>query len=268
MQSKIKKVLLSIAGLDPSSGAGVFSDIKTISALGGYAMAVPTCLTVQDLLTLHSTQKISVDYISQALDKIFKLYDVVAVKIGLINDFETLEAISNYFETAKPKLVLLDPIIESSSGFKIWDKNILDFMLNKFFYHVDVITPNFYEFTKIYESLFKDELSLEKRIINLQRKYLFNIALTGAEDFSLDIINYYYDGLTLNKHEIEKTTVSDNNIHGTGCAFSAALLSFMVKEKDFLKSCFNASNYVKETVDNHCLISKLITIDQFYGKNL
>lgn len=268
MQSKNKKVILSIAGLDPSSGAGIFSDIKTMSSLGLYAMAVPTCLTVQDSLALYSIEKISTEYITKALDKIFKLYDVVAVKIGLINDLETLEAISSFLELVKPKIVLLDPIIESSSAFKLWDKNILDFMLEKFFYHLDVFTPNFYEFTKIYNEIFKDELSLEKRVVNLQRKYLFNIAVTGAKDYSLDIVNYYYDGLTLNMHEIEKTTVSDNNIHGTGCAFSAALLSYLVKDDSFINACIKASSFVKEAVDKHCLISKIVTIDQFHGVNL
>lgn len=107
MQLKNKKVILSLAGLDPSSGAGVFSDIKTISSLGLYGMAIPTCLTVQDNSALYRIEKINVNYVIDSLDKIFDLYDVSGIKIGLINDYDLIDAVSSFFEKENPNLCFL-----------------------------------------------------------------------------------------------------------------------------------------------------------------
>lgn len=249
MQQLKNKVILSLAGFDPSGGAGILEDFNTISTFGINALCIPTVLTVQDHLNLYSSTNIEHSYFIDAFEVLLKTYKIEAIKIGLINDESLLSKISQILEDEKIPNILVDPIINSSSGYSVWNEAIFNLMTNKMFYQIDFITPNLEEFNLIYKYVFnEDYLNLKDAIIKIQRKYLFKIAVTGVEETKTEIKNIYYDGAIFKEHIIKDKVIYEGNIHGTGCKFSSSLLSNFFLNGDFIKSCVLASDYVKSKI--------------------
>jgi len=257
------QIIISLSGFDPSSGAGLLNDTKALNSIGVHCFSVPSCLTVQDYKTLYNVYNVDLDYIFTTLKMLFKNYKIQALKIGLFNNFEFLNKLSCFLSEHKISTVLLDPVIKSSSGFIVWDDAIIKEICERLLYQVDIITPNVEEFNKIYKRIYnQDIIDLKEAIIKMQRKYSLKIAVTGGDTVSNLIVNYYFDGLNFIDEKIEKKIVS-NNIHGTGCAFSALVLGFYIKNNDFNSSCISASSIVSKAVKDHSLINSDIVLN--YG---
>jgi len=258
---KTNKIIISLSGFDPSGGAGLVSDIKTLSSFNVHCFSIPTSLTVQDYNMFYKTYDVDTNYIFETLNLLISQYKIDAIKIGLFNNIDFLNKLNIFLSNHKINTILLDPVITSSSGFKIWDDNILNIVVDKLLYLIDIITPNLNEFNILYTKVFKEPyISLKEAIVKLQRKYSFKITVTSGDSDSNTILNYYYDGLCFKEHSIEKKIFS-KNIHGTGCAFATSLLGFYINNNDFIKSSSNASNFVYEAISKHELLNNSIVLN-------
>ena len=112
-------VILSIAGSDCSGGAGIQADIKTISALGGYAASAITAITVQNTLGVRAVQSISPDMVRGQIEAVMDDLQPVAIKIGMINDIQIVRVISDCLQKYLPAYVVYDPVMVSTSGKKL-----------------------------------------------------------------------------------------------------------------------------------------------------
>ena len=112
-------VILSIAGSDCSGGAGIQADIKTISALGGYAASAITAITVQNTLGVRAVQSISPDMVRGQIEAVMDDLQPVAIKIGMINDIQIVRVISDCLQKYSPAYVVYDPVMVSTSGKKL-----------------------------------------------------------------------------------------------------------------------------------------------------
>lgn len=215
--------ILSIAGFDPSSGAGVSADVRTANDIGVYALGVNTANTVQNQYEFYNVQWIDIDLIKRQIDAIASQNDVYFIKIGIVESFEVLYEICCYINQKIPYAkICWDTILSSSSGFVFHDNTkraLLEAILNK----VYLITPNYDEAI----SLFNKDISKE-HLSYLSKKYEVNILLKGGHCSEYDTVS---TDILFSGNDIESFTVlrSDEKKHGTGCMLSTAIVSYMAK---------------------------------------
>jgi hydroxymethylpyrimidine kinase/phosphomethylpyrimidine kinase len=253
-------VVLSIAGLDPSAGAGLYADIKTFCALNVWGMGIPSTLTNQTAKEFVDHVRVPDEYLDSTLFNILNSYKVAVLKIGLLTSSASLDIIVRNINKKRPGLIVLDPIIFSSTGFRFWDEDLMSNVIEKLMPSVDIITPNMKEAVEILEAVgqrpLKDDVSsnYDKKTIaqSFYRVFRTKIALTGGDvQGDSDVIeDVFYDGMDT-KHRVSCfVDIPGHMKHGTGCSFSSALASYMALGHDFMSACFEAGIFVENAINN------------------
>ena len=135
-------VILSIAGSDCSGGAGIQADIKTISALGGYAASAITAITIQNTLGVRAVQSIAPDIVRGQIEAVMDDLQPVAIKIGMVNDIQIVRVISDCLQKYSPAYVVYDPVMVSTSGKKLMTDEAIEEIKKELLPLVTLITPN------------------------------------------------------------------------------------------------------------------------------
>ena len=220
--------VLSIAGFDPSGGAGILADIKTMEAIGVSGLGVCTSITYQNDKTFKAVDWLTIDQIASQIEVLFEKYSINVVKIGLIKDLKTLAEIIDFLKKKNSNVkIIWDPILKASAGFEFHasiDKIILEEVLNNIY----LITPNIPE--------------LEKLEID-PKKILCSCLLKGghSEKNANDIL--YSPG---NIFTIQGEQLKNADKHGSGCVLSSAIASYLAKEFSLKEACIQAKNYTRE----------------------
>ena len=200
---------LTIAGFDPTGEAGVSRDISVFNSLGIPSTAIPTALTVQTSERVLSTSEIPIKSIKEALKA---LGNFRVVKIGMLYDEKVVKIISNLLKKRKPEFVVLDPIINSSSGYHLISPKGIEEMKKDLFPLSDLITPNLSEAKLLTGE--DDPEKIAEILYSMGPKY---IVITGIEDAN----DLFYDG---EKFELIKGKKINFSFHGSGCFYSSYLL--------------------------------------------
>lgn len=252
---KNMKNVLSIAGSDCSAGAGIQADLKTFVANGVYGMTVITSLTAQNPQKVKMLEDISIEMLEKQTEAIFDVMEVSAVKIGMLNSKENGEVIYEKLLKYKAKNIVLDPVMIATSGNSLIKDETKDFLVNKLFKIVDIITPNLDETKEIVKIILNNENienidSIEKMknygkvIADFTKKWVL-IKGGHLSNSAVDIL--------MNKDEIyilEGEKISSNNTHGTGCSLSSAIASNLAKSYSMLDSVKKAKNFVLSSIKN------------------
>jgi hydroxymethylpyrimidine/phosphomethylpyrimidine kinase len=204
---------LTIAGFDPTGGAGILRDVSVFNSLGIHSNAVPTALTVQTHEKVLSTLEISIKYIKEIL-KSFK--EVHGVKIGMLYNEKVVKVVSYFLKEKKQQIIVLDPIINSSSGFPLISKKGLEEMKKSLIPISYFITPNFSEGKSLTGEKVPEKIA--KSLHSMGAKY---VIITGIEDAT----DLFYDG---KKIELIKGPRIDFSFHGSGCFYSSYLLGELI----------------------------------------
>ncbi len=211
------RVVMSIAGFDPSSGAGVVRDIITFRKIGLYGVGVITAVTYQNSSEIYGLKPLSVDDVKQQIDAIMEDFDVKYVKIGIV----ATEKIANFLSEKIENyglVAVVDPILRSSSGFAFIDSpSRLENLIKK----AMVITPNVPEAEILSGVRIKDEKGAIRAGKIIQEKYGTSVIIKGGH---LDGTDYLFEGDDVLKEEMEH---HGKDIHGTGCAYSSALTAHL-----------------------------------------
>ena len=252
---KNMKNVLSIAGSDCSAGAGIQADLKTFVANGVYGMTVITSLTAQNPQKVKMLEDVSIEMLEKQIEAIFDVIEVSAVKIGMLNSKENGEVIYEKLLKYKVKNIVLDPVMIATSGNSLIKDETKDFLVNKLFKIVDIITPNLDETKEIVKIILNNENienidSIEKMknygkvIADFTKKWVL-IKGGHLSNSAVDIL--------MNKDEIyilEGEKISSNNTHGTGCSLSSAIASNLAKGCSMLDSVKKAKNFVLYAIKN------------------
>ncbi|OIR01297.1 hydroxymethylpyrimidine/phosphomethylpyrimidine kinase [mine drainage metagenome] len=237
----IKPYVLSIAGFDPSGGAGILSDIKTIEANGGYGFGVISANTCQNDLAFEKITWIPVDEIIEQINVLQKRFEILYIKIGLIENLEVLYQLVTYLKQKAPTAVIIwDPILKASTGF-VFHQSIEKEMLQQVFRNITCITPNIPEACQLFGSN-----DISERLLAESDDY--NIYLKGGhaeKPNATDILfaqqqTYFFTNPRIVKGEK----------HGSGCVLSAALITQLAMGKELPIAAKNANQYT-----NHFLLS-------------
>lgn len=252
---KNMKNVLSIAGSDCSAGAGIQADLKTFVANGVYGMTVITSLTAQNPQKVKMLEDVSIEMLEKQIEAIFDVMEVSAVKIGMLNSKENGEVIYEKLLKYKVKNIVLDPVMIATSGNSLIKDETKDFLVNKLFKIVDIITPNLDETKEIVKIILNNENienidSIEKMknygkvIADFTKKWVL-IKGGHLSNSAVDIL--------MNKDEIyilEGEKISSNNTHGTGCSLSSAIAANLAKDYSVLDSVKKAKNFVLYSIKN------------------
>ena len=233
-------IVMSIAGVDPSGGAGVLTDIKAFQAIGVYGTGVVTALTAQNPYKFFSTMPIPEEYIEEQIDSVLDAYEVEFIKTGMLYSTEIIKMVSKKIEQYDLKAVV-DPVMVATSGGDLTREDLAKAM-NKYLLPKSILTtPNISEAEKLTNS----KISSKEDAIKASELIGCNNIITGGHLDGINTINIDGD-VSIIKQELIKT----DNLHGTGCNLSAAITAFLAKNNDLYTSIQKALDYVYEGIKN------------------
>ena len=243
---KPKSKILIIAGSDSSGGAGIQADIKTVTALGSYAMTAITAVTIQNTTGVKSIVSINPKEISNQIEFTSKDIKPDAIKIGMLHSTKVINAVIHSLNIIKVKKIILDPVMITKSGTKLIDDKAVQLLKDKLIRKVSLITPNIPEAEILTGTKIKtkeDMIFAATVLIELGAK---NVFIKGGHLQSKVVQDIF-----LNKKElmvIKNKRISTSNTHGTGCTLSSAISTFFSCGKTLKKSCELATKYVNNSI--------------------
>ena len=249
-----KSRVLIIAGSDSSGGAGIQADIKTVTALGGYAMTAVTAVTAQNTLGVKDIIPIPTKNIQKQIKMVLEDIGTDAVKIGMLHNVSIIKCVCHIIKKYNLKNIVIDPVMVAKGGTRLINNNAIAYLKKILLPLGFLVTPNIPEaevLSGCYISNKEDMIKAAKKILNMGPK---NVLLKGGHLKS----NMIFDILvTSRKIKIySKRKIRTRNTHGTGCTLSSALATCLSQKKNILKSCTISLKYV----------DKAITYAPSYGK--
>jgi hydroxymethylpyrimidine/phosphomethylpyrimidine kinase len=229
--------VLSVAGFDPSGGAGILADIKTFEANKVCGMGAVTALTFQNDIEFEALKWLDADEILKQISVLQKRFYFSFVKIGLIRDLETLEAVVNILHATTPDVCMVwDPIIKASAGFEFHtkiDKSNLYSVLRKIY----LITPNTTEAKFLIGK--DDEMQAAKEM-----SPYCNVLLKGGHSEAAQGVDFLFTENNVVK--IDRIGMQVFPKHGSGCVLSSAITAELARGSDLVNSCTNGKKYVEK----------------------
>ncbi|WP_285799105.1 bifunctional hydroxymethylpyrimidine kinase/phosphomethylpyrimidine kinase [Duncaniella freteri] len=237
--------VLSIAGSDPSGGAGIQADIKTISALGCYAMTAITSLTAQNTTGVRSIMPSTGAIVADQIDMIMEDIPPMAIKTGMLCNLNVASTVADKLEQYRPDNIVVDPVMVSTSGSKLLDDEAIDLIVKRIFPLSTIITPN-----KSEAKVLTGETDPDRQAKILMGMGCRNVLLKGGDSDRKDFkIDYLY---LENKHtgiELRADAVNTVNTHGTGCTLSSAIASYLALGYDSEQAVRAAKFYISRALE-------------------
>ena len=255
-------VILSIAGYDPSSGAGVTADVKTAAAHGCYAATCITALTVQSTQGVFGVQPITPDLVTRTLKALADDLDIAAVRLGMLGSSAVAWAVADFLSAAKLPNVVLDPVIRSSSGAALLDDRGLDVMRERIVPLSAVVTPNIHEAALLVGAEPTADASdwgtalsrIEKMAAALHQLGAQNVIITGGHLRPPNDYLSYESGR--NAAVIVGEHIESRSTHGTGCAYATSVACRLALGDDLPHAARAAKAYVRRAIENAYPIGK------------
>ncbi len=242
-----RTTILTIAGSDNTSGAGIQADIKTSCILGVYCLSAITTVTSQNSEKFFKIFKIPNHILESQLKASFDEYKIDGVKIGLVNSVSTAKVIYDFLNNFKKKLpIVIDPILKSTNNKKLCDPREYQ-KIHKIFSELKPIyTPNLYE-AKALIGCTNKKVNIEKIYQLLKKKYSCQFVITGGDSVSEYCLDYVeIDG----KIQVVKSKKkSSKSTHGSGCVFSSSLTIFLAKGYTLIESLKKSKKFINQQID-------------------
>lgn len=239
------KTVLTIAGSDCSGGAGIQADIKTMIMNGVYAMSVITALTAQNTTGVFGIQESPVEFVDQQMDCVFQDIFPDAIKIGMLSSPEIMHHVAAGLQKYEARHIVLDPVMVSTSGHRLMQKEAEETLQKELFPLAEVITPNIPEAEVLTGLKITDADSMELAARAISNEFHISVLLKGGhrvEDAN-DLL--YTDGKT---QWLKGERIDNPNTHGTGCTLSSAIASNLAKGYDLTDSVIRAKSYLTDAL--------------------
>jgi hydroxymethylpyrimidine/phosphomethylpyrimidine kinase len=234
----------SIAGLDPSGGAGILADVKTFSALGAYGMAVVTALTAQSTVGVAAVTDVDPAFVSAQIDAVFSDIGVDAVKIGMLANAGVIAAVADALERWRPPVVVLDPVMIAKSGDHLLDPGAVTALAGRLLPLVHLVTPNLPEAATLlgeHEAASAGEMAAQGR--RLQETGVPWVLVKGGHlegPASDDVLCGPAGAVDV----LHGRRVETANTHGTGCTLSSAIAALRPRHRDWPEAVRAAKGYL------------------------
>lgn len=239
--------VLSIAGFDPSSGAGLSADIKTLEKIKCYGLGVCSGNTIQNDQKFSKIYWTPIDQLKEQISVLFESFEITVIKVGVIESWEVLNDLLDYVLNKNPAIkVILDPVLNASASKKeswhteqVEQNELFEKALSKIF----MLTPNYHEISALFP-----EGSVEENIQRIQKKC--HLYLKGGHHPK----NKGKDELYLTnekKYSINPKAKQVFEKHGSGCILSSAISGFLAQDLPVLKACYKAKMYTEKALNSN-----------------
>jgi len=244
-------VCLSIAGLDPSGGAGIVADIRTFSAFGCYPAAVLTSVTFQNTQGVFGAEHMSGASVRRQLEPVFDDFEIDTVKTGMLPTADIIALTAEVLSEREPRNIVVDPVVRSTSGYDLIDDKALNELIGHLFPLATLVTPNLQEAERITGIEIRTEQDFLAAAEKMLDKGAENVLIKGGHstdgegDPGLAVDRFYGpSGTRKFKAEFIKTT----STHGTGCTLSSAIAANLARGLGLLESVGIAKKFVTEAI--------------------
>ena len=259
MSNNVKNVL-SIAGSDPSGGAGIQADLKTFAANGVYGMAAITALTVQNTVGVQGIHLVPAKFVSSQIEAIFSDIAVSSVKVGMVANAEIAEEVGTTLAKYRNLISVVDPVMVAKGGSPLLDKKAIQAVKDNLLPLATIVTPNLPEAAILLgSSIAKSEEDMVyqgKALLNLGPK---SILMKGghsegvtSNDLLVTENNYVW---------FKEKRINTKNTHGTGCTLSSSIASFLAKDYSVEEAVSKAKKFVTNAIRN----SKSLSVGKGHG---
>ncbi|HEX6805465.1 MAG TPA: bifunctional hydroxymethylpyrimidine kinase/phosphomethylpyrimidine kinase [Terriglobales bacterium] len=246
-------VVLTIAGFDPSSGAGISADIKTIAAHGCYGVAAITALTVQSTSEIRQVAPVDPDLLRHTLDTLSADVKVSAVHVGMLGSGEVASTVADFLQQSAAPNIVLDPVLRSTSGTGLIDNSGIQVMLEKLIPLATAITPNVDEAAALTGLAISHSDEIRQAAERLHEMGAKGIVITGADmEKATDLLSLKSGDFQTFKSE----RLDSSFTHGTGCAFSTAIACHLAQGRPLAEAVLLAKAYVTAAIANGYPIGK------------
>lgn len=250
---KAPPILLTIAGFDPSGGAGIAADLKTFAAHNCYGVAAVTALTVQNSLGVKSTHITPAAALRAQLDGLLEDCTIGAVKIGMLGNRGNAAVVAEFLDRAKIAHVVLDPVARAQSGgAELIDAAGLKYINEELLKRATVVTPNIAEAEALTGLEIKDVAAMKVAAQKLVERGARAVLVKGGHmEKAIDV---FFDGTQLETLGGEK--VKSENTHGSGCTLASAIASELAEGKPLLEAVVLAKAYVTKAIEKSYAVGK------------
>ncbi len=237
------KAVLTIAGSDPTGGAGLQADLKVFKSFGVYGFSVVSAITAQNTLGVDSVFPVDRDSFEKQLRVLLADIKPEAIKIGMLYSTSAVDILEELFSQNGSRNVVIDPVTVSSSGMSLVDEGTLDLIRSKLFPLSRIITPNIYEAAVITGIMIEETNGMKEAARSLKSMGPEVVVITGGhlEGKAADL---YFDGTF---HVIEGEKIK-GEYHGTGCSFSSAVTALLALNYTPLESVRKAKEFVRDAM--------------------
>ena len=262
------RICLTIAGLDPSGGAGIIADVKTFSAFGCFATAAISSLTFQNTTGVFGAIHQTAESVRGQVEPIVADFEIAALKTGMLPTREVIEEVARLVQANNLKNFVVDPVVRSTSGFDLIDDEALKILIEKLFPLADIVTPNLPEAERIANMKIKNEIDIEQAAKIMQRCGAKNVLIKGGHLSILDLglriadlensegqrtkdkgrtaKDFLFIGDDL--HVFEAEWIETTATHGTGCTLAAAITANLALGKSLIEAVETAKRFVTEAI--------------------
>jgi hydroxymethylpyrimidine/phosphomethylpyrimidine kinase len=240
-------VALTIAGSDSSGGAGIQADLKTFAAFGVYGASVITALTAQNTQGVRGVHPVPPAFVTAQCDAVFDDLDVKAVKIGMVAQPATIEAIASVLSRWKPNHVVLDPVMVATSGDRLLSADAVTRLRDQLIPLASLITPNLPEAAALLgEPGAADEAAIAsqgKRLLALGARA---VLVKGGHGKGSESVDYLFTGDIVTAFPAPR--IATENTHGTGCSLSSAIAAGLAKGEPLEMAVRNAKTWITAAI--------------------
>lgn len=242
--------VLSIAGTDPTGGAGIQADLKSIAANGGYGMAVITALVAQNTHGVRSVHVPPVSFLAEQLDAVSDDVEIDAVKIGMLATTDVIQTVRDWLDRARPAVVVLDPVMVATSGDRLLDADA-EQALRELVSRTNLVTPNIPELAILAEEpTATDWVAVVAQAGRISARYGVRVLAKGGHLAGSELPDALVDagGDTVESVEFPGVRIDTSNTHGTGCSLSSALATRYARSGSWIDAVGESKRWLTESI--------------------
>ena len=243
------KIALSIAGSDPSGGAGLQADLKTFSACGCYGATVVVAVVDENTVGVTGVHPIPVDFVKGQIKSVLDDIGADAVKIGMLHSSDLIRAVKDTLSLYGIENIVLDPVMVATSGDPLLEPDAVDTLKSVLVPYARVITPNIPEAC----ILLGEKISFQKELPECARRLSMDgrvsVLLKAGHLSDEDLVDVFYNAETGKLTELRSTRLHTRNTHGTGCTLSSAVASFLARGYGLDDAVAAAKDYIARAIE-------------------
>ena len=249
--ASLPPVVLTIAGFDPSSGAGITADIKTIAAHSCYGVACISALTVQSTSGVRRVEPVAAALVAETLEELAADMEIGVVKIGMLGTVKIVRAVVDFLERQRVPQVVLDPVLKSSSGTELLDAAGEKLMRERLLALATVTTPNLDEAARLVGGPVRNPEEMKTAAAKLHGMGAKNVVITGGHlDKAIDLLSFTNSRGAIEQEVFKAERQRSKSTHGTGCAFSTAMACHLALGRGLPEAVLLAKAYVGAAISN------------------